>query len=47
MSFAAQQQTVPGVQAHMDPILDCGENSYQGSGKPTGKGGDHYSAIGR
>jgi hypothetical protein len=37
MSFAAQQQTVPGVQALMDPVPDCGENSYQGSGKPTGK----------
>ncbi|HEX5256102.1 MAG TPA: SDR family oxidoreductase [Mycobacterium sp.] len=50
MGFAAQQQSVPGVQAQMDPIPDCGENSYQGSGKLLGKkaiitGGD--SDIGR
>jgi NAD(P)-dependent dehydrogenase (short-subunit alcohol dehydrogenase family) len=50
MSFPAQQQTVPGVQSRMDPIPDCGENSYRGSGKLTGKraiitGGD--SGIGR
>ena len=50
MGFAAQQQSVPGVQAQMDPIPDCGENSYQGSGRLLGKkaiitGGD--SGIGR
>ncbi|KBZ64598.1 hypothetical protein K875_01986 [Mycobacterium [tuberculosis] TKK-01-0051] len=50
MGFVAQQQSVPGVQAQMDPIPDCGENSYQGSGKLLGKkaiitGGD--SGIGR
>ncbi|OBI55060.1 SDR family oxidoreductase [Mycobacterium sp. E787] len=50
MSFAAQQQEVPGVQARMDPVPDCGEKSYRGSGKLTGKraiitGGD--SGIGR
>ncbi len=50
MSFAAQQQEVPGVQARMDPVPDCGESSYRGSGKLTGKraiitGGD--SGIGR
>ncbi|ORV85298.1 NAD(P)-dependent oxidoreductase [Mycobacterium interjectum] len=50
MSFAAQQQDVPGVQGKMDPVPDCGENSYRGSGKLTGKraivtGGD--SGIGR
>ncbi|WP_156688520.1 SDR family oxidoreductase [Mycobacterium sp. Marseille-P9652] len=50
MGFAAQQQEVPGRQSEMDPIPDCGENSYQGSGKLTGKraiitGGD--SGIGR
>ncbi|OBA75811.1 NAD(P)-dependent oxidoreductase [Mycobacterium sp. 1554424.7] len=50
MTFPAQQQTVPGVQAQMKPIPDCGENSYRGSGKLTGKraiitGGD--SGIGR
>lgn len=50
MGFAAQQQTVPGVQARMDPVPDCGEKSYRGTGKLTGKravitGGD--SGIGR
>src|ERR1700758_5348169 len=50
MGFTAQQQTAPGVQARMKPIPDCGENSYRGSGKLTGKkaiitGGD--SGIGR
>jgi NAD(P)-dependent dehydrogenase (short-subunit alcohol dehydrogenase family) len=50
MGFEAQQQTVPGVQAQMKPVPDCGENSYRGSGKLTGKkaiitGGD--SGIGR
>lgn len=50
MSFAAQQQSVPGVQGRMNPVPDCGENSYRGSGKLTGKravitGGD--SGIGR
>ena len=50
MGFVAQQQSVPGVQAQMDPIPDCGENSHQGSSKLLGKkaiitGGD--SGIGR
>lgn len=50
MSFPEQQQEVPGVQARMDPVPDCGEDSYRGSGKLTGKravitGGD--SGIGR
>ena len=50
MSFAAQQQPVPGVQSRMDPIPYCGEKNYRGSGKLTGKkaiitGGD--SGIGR
>ncbi|HZA12803.1 SDR family oxidoreductase [Mycobacterium sp.] len=50
MGFPEQTQPVPGVQAHMDPVPDCGENSYRGSGKLTGKkavitGGD--SGIGR
>lgn len=50
MGFTAQQQSVPGVQAEMEPIPDCGENSYRGSGKLVGKkaiitGGD--SGIGR
>lgn len=50
MGFPEQQQSVPGVQAQMDPVPDCGEKSYTGSGKLTGKsavitGGD--SGIGR
>lgn len=50
MSFAAQQQSPPGTQGRMDPVPDCGEKSYRGSGKLTGKravitGGD--SGIGR
>ncbi|OMC20829.1 glucose 1-dehydrogenase [Mycobacterium sp. SP-6446] len=50
MTFTAQQQSPPGVQARMDPVPDCGETSYRGSGKLTGKraivtGGD--SGIGR
>ena len=50
MGQPAQQQDVPGVQSEMDPTPDCGEESYRGSGKLTGKaavitGGD--SGIGR
>lgn len=50
MSFPEQQQTAPGVQARMNPVPDCGEKSYRGSGRLTGKravitGGD--SGIGR
>lgn len=50
MSFPPQQQTVPGVQSQMNPVPDCGENSYRGSGRLAGKkaiitGGD--SGIGR
>lgn len=50
MGFPEQQQKVPGVQAQMDPVPDCGEESYRGSGKLAGKravitGGD--SGIGR
>ena len=50
MSFPEQQQEVPGVQAEMEPVPDCGEQSYRGSGKLEGKaaivtGGD--SGIGR
>ncbi|MEV0246823.1 SDR family oxidoreductase [Nocardia sp. NPDC050712] len=37
MGFPEQQQPVPGVQARMNPVPDCGENSYRGSGKLTGK----------
>jgi NAD(P)-dependent dehydrogenase (short-subunit alcohol dehydrogenase family) len=50
MSQPAQQQEVPGIQSKMTPVPDCGEESYRGSGKLTGKiavitGGD--SGIGR
>jgi NAD(P)-dependent dehydrogenase (short-subunit alcohol dehydrogenase family) len=50
MGFPKQQQEVPGVQSVMDPVPDCGENSYRGSGRLQGKravitGGD--SGIGR
>jgi hypothetical protein len=37
MSQPAQQQDVPGIQSDMRPIPDCGEQSYQGNGKPIGK----------
>ncbi len=50
MGFPDQHQPVPGVQARMDPVPDCGESSYRGSGKLDDKraiitGGD--SGIGR
>src|SRR6185369_15072029 len=50
MGFPMQQQQVPGVQSAMSPVPDCGENSYRGSDRLTGKravitGGD--SGIGR
>jgi NAD(P)-dependent dehydrogenase (short-subunit alcohol dehydrogenase family) len=50
MGFPKQQQQVPGVQSVMDPVPDCGESSYRGTGRMTGKravitGGD--SGIGR
>lgn len=50
MGFPEQQQSPPGVQSQMQPVPDCGETSYRGSGKLAGKravvtGGD--SGIGR
>jgi NAD(P)-dependent dehydrogenase (short-subunit alcohol dehydrogenase family) len=50
VGFPDQQQPVPGIQTQMDPVPDCGEQSYRGTGKLTGKkavvtGGD--SGIGR
>jgi NAD(P)-dependent dehydrogenase (short-subunit alcohol dehydrogenase family) len=50
MGFPKQQQDVPGTQSMMKPVPDCGEDSYRGSGRLTGKravitGGD--SGIGR
>ncbi len=35
--FPSQPQSVPGSQRKMDPTPDCGEQSYQGSGRLTGK----------
>ncbi|QKZ04184.1 SDR family oxidoreductase [Pseudomonas eucalypticola] len=35
--FPSQPQAVPGSQRRMDPVPDCGEQSYQGSGKLAGK----------
>lgn len=48
--FKKQYQKYPGVQSKMDPVPDCGENSYVGRGRLRGKralvtGGD--SGIGR
>lgn len=50
MSQPAQQQEAPGLQSEMTPRPDCGEQSYVGHGRLTGKaavitGGD--SGIGR
>ncbi len=50
MAFPEQQQQPPGLQSRMDPVPDCGEHSYRGSGRLAGKravitGGD--SGIGR
>jgi NAD(P)-dependent dehydrogenase (short-subunit alcohol dehydrogenase family) len=50
MNQPKQQQRPPGIQSEMDPVPDCGETSYRGAGKLTGKaavitGGD--SGIGR
>lgn len=48
--YPVQSQPIPGLQSKMTPVPDCGETSYQGSGKLKGKkalitGGD--SGIGR
>ncbi|MDU6925234.1 SDR family oxidoreductase [Franconibacter helveticus 513] len=48
--YPQQKQPAPGVQAKMDPVPDCGEQSYVGSGRLKGRkalvtGGD--SGIGR
>jgi NAD(P)-dependent dehydrogenase (short-subunit alcohol dehydrogenase family) len=50
MGFPDQHQNPPGIQSVMNPVPDCGENSYVGSGRLAGKravitGGD--SGIGR
>lgn len=37
MNQPAQQQQPPGIQSQMDPVPDCGEESYRGSGKLTDK----------
>lgn len=48
--FKSQPQPWPGLQSKMDPVPDCGETSYKGSGRLTGRkalitGGD--SGMGR
>ncbi|WP_435927853.1 SDR family oxidoreductase [Dryocola sp. BD613] len=48
--YPQQKQPAPGVQAKMNPVPDCGESSYVGSGRLKGRkalvtGGD--SGIGR
>jgi NAD(P)-dependent dehydrogenase (short-subunit alcohol dehydrogenase family) len=48
--FKSQSQPWPGLQSKMDPVPDCGEKSYKGSGRLTGRkalitGGD--SGMGR
>src|SRR6201996_7132095 len=48
--FKSQPQPWPGLQSKMDPIPDCGETSYKGSGRLSGRkalitGGD--SGMGR
>ncbi|SDE00118.1 NAD(P)-dependent dehydrogenase, short-chain alcohol dehydrogenase family [Mucilaginibacter pineti] len=48
--FKSQPQPWPGLQSKMDPVPDCGETSYRGSGRLTGRkalitGGD--SGMGR
>jgi NAD(P)-dependent dehydrogenase (short-subunit alcohol dehydrogenase family) len=35
--FSKQAQPVPGSQRKMDPVPDCGEHSYKGSGRLQGK----------
>jgi NAD(P)-dependent dehydrogenase (short-subunit alcohol dehydrogenase family) len=48
--FKSQSQPWPGLQSKMDPVPDCGETSYKGSGRLAGRkalitGGD--SGMGR
>jgi NAD(P)-dependent dehydrogenase (short-subunit alcohol dehydrogenase family) len=48
--FKSQPQPWPGLQSRMDPVPDCGETSYKGSGRLAGRkalitGGD--SGMGR
>ena len=37
MNQPAQQQEPPGIQSLMNPVPDCGEESYVGNGRLTGK----------
>ncbi|PAF36671.1 NAD(P)-dependent dehydrogenase, partial [Terribacillus saccharophilus] len=36
-TYPKQYQDPPGLQKEMDPKPDCGEESYKGSGKLTGR----------
>ncbi len=31
--YPKQKQPAPGIQAKMEPVPDCGEKSYKGSGR--------------
>src|ERR1700748_155687 len=35
--FKSQPQPWPGLQSKMDPVPDCGETSYKGSGRLMGR----------
>ncbi|GGO93855.1 oxidoreductase [Nocardioides phosphati] len=37
MGFPAQHQAPPGLQGRMEPVPDCGEETYRGSGRLAGK----------
>jgi NAD(P)-dependent dehydrogenase (short-subunit alcohol dehydrogenase family) len=37
MAFPPQHQDPPGLQHEMEPVPDCGEKSYRGSGRLAGK----------
>lgn len=35
--FSKQSQSAPGLQSRMDPVPDCGEKSYEGHGRLSGR----------
>ncbi|MCO6515649.1 MAG: SDR family NAD(P)-dependent oxidoreductase, partial [Snodgrassella sp.] len=35
--FSKQSQSAPGLQSKMDPVPDCGEQSYEGHGRLCGR----------